>query len=102
MALTDTLKTVPDQFLDLLDVAQQTILMNASALAARATSVVPEQTAIPYADRLPDPVGLSDDAFTFAEKVLARQRAFSHKLIEMYRPAKPPAPVKASAPKSAG
>ena len=102
MAPTDTLKAVPDQLLELLDVTQQTILTNASAFVATATSLVPETAVIPYADHLPNPVGLSDGAFTFAEKVLASQREFSHKLIEMYLPAKPSAPVKASAARSAG
>lgn len=101
MTFTDTLKTMPDQFLDLLDVTQQTILTNASAIAASAKSLTPDTPTIPLVDRLPDPTALSDGAFAFAEKVLASQREFSHKLIEIYLPAKAPTPAKAAATKSA-
>jgi hypothetical protein len=100
MAFTDTFKTMPDQLLDLLDVTQQTILTNASAFAASAKSLTPDTPALPFTDGLPDPVGLSDSAFTFAEKVLASQREFSHKLLAMYLPPKVPTPAKATTTKS--
>jgi hypothetical protein len=100
MAFIDTFKAMPDQFLDLLDATQQTILTNASAFAASVKSVTPDTPTIPFTDRLPDPIGLSDGAFTFAEKVLASQREFSHKLIEIYLPEKAPTPAKATTAKS--
>src|SRR6516165_4706854 len=100
MAFADTFMTMPEQFLDLLDVTQQTILTNASALAASAKSLAPETPALPLLDRLPDPVGLSDSAFTFAEKVLASQREFSHKLLAIYLPPRVPTPAKATTTKS--
>jgi hypothetical protein len=100
MAFIETLKTVPDQFLDLLDVTQQAVLTNASAFVATATSLTPQTPVLSFADPLRDPAGLSDSTFTFAEKLLASQREFSHKLIETCLPVKAPTPAKAPTPKS--
>jgi hypothetical protein len=100
MAFADTFKTMPDQFLDLLDVTQQTILTHASAFAPSAKSLTPDMPALPFLELLPDPVSFSDSAFTLAEKVLASQREFSHKLLEIYLPPKVPTPAKASTTKS--
>jgi hypothetical protein len=100
MAFADTFKAVPDQFLDLLDVSQQTILANASAFAASTRTFTLDTPTMPFTDGFPDLIGLSDSAFTFAEKVLASQREFSHKLIEIYLPAKAPTPAKATTTKS--
>jgi hypothetical protein len=88
MAFTDTFKAIPDQFLDALDVTQQLILSNASAFVESARSFTPATETIPFTDRLPDPVAVSDGVFGFAEKVLASQRDFTHKLLEIYAPPK--------------
>jgi hypothetical protein len=102
MTFADTFKAIPDQFLDLLGVTQELILTNASTVAATAKSFTPPVNMIPFADELPDPSSVSDSLFAFADKVLTSQKDFSHKLLDIYAPAKPaPAPAKATAVKSA-
>jgi hypothetical protein len=101
MVFTDTFKAMPEQFLDALGVTQQMILTNAAAIVTSAKSLTPSVPALPFADRLPDPARISDTAFSYADKVLASQRDFSHKLLEIYAPPKATAPAKASATKSA-
>jgi hypothetical protein len=97
MALADTFKAIPDQFLDALGVTQQLILANTSAVVASARSFTAPVESLPFAEQLPDPVSASDNFFGFAEKVLASQRDFSHKLLEIYVPTRTPAPAKATA-----
>jgi hypothetical protein len=103
MTFTDSFKAIPDQFFDVLDVTQQLILTNASALVDSAKSFTAATETIPFADRLPNPVAVSDGVFSFAEKVLASQRDFTHKLLEIYAPQKAAekAPVAPRAAKSA-
>ena len=99
MAFTDTLNTIPNQFLDALEMTQQLILTNASATAATARAFTPALPAVPFADRLPNAVSLTDNAFDFATKVLASQRDFSVKLISTWLPeaAAQPTPAKPAA-----
>jgi hypothetical protein len=101
MAFTDTFNAMPEQFLEMLGVAQQMVLTSASAVAASARALTPALPAVPFADRMPDPAKLADDIFAFSEKVLASQRDFSSKLLEAYQATKAPAAAKVSAAKSA-
>jgi hypothetical protein len=96
-------KPLSDQFFDVLDVTQQLVLTNASAFVESAKSLTPPAETIPFSDRLPDPVAVSDGVFGFAEKVLVSQRDFTHKLLEIYAvPAAPnrTTPARAAATKS--
>lgn len=97
MAFTDTLKTIPDQVLDALEVTQRLVVANASATAASVRALAPAMPTLPFADRLPDPASLTDGAFDFASKVMASQRDFSLKLVAAWMPDAPakPTPVKA-------
>jgi hypothetical protein len=86
MAFTETFKTLPDQLLEALEVTQQLVLTNVSATAASTRALSPTIPALPFADRLPDPVSLTDNTFDFATKVLASQRDFSLKLLAAWLP----------------
>lgn len=102
MAFTDSFRAIPDQMLETLEVAQQLLLTNASAALESAKTLTPSLPELPFADRLPNPVGVTDGAFAFAGKVLSSQRDFTVKLLETYFPAKPAAaPTKATSAKSA-
>jgi hypothetical protein len=102
MTFADNFKAIPDQFLDLLGVTQEMILTNASTVVAMAKSFTPPVDMIPFADKLPDASSASDSFFDFSDKVLTSQKEFSHKLLDIYTPAKPAAaPAKATPVKSA-
>lgn len=101
MTFADTFKAIPDRFLDILGVTQEMILTNASTVVATAKSFTPPADMIPFADRLPDARSVSDSLFAFTDKVLTSQKDFSHKLLDIYAPAKPAAaPAKATPVKS--
>ena len=95
MAFTDTFQALPDQFLDALGVAQQLILSNTAAAVESAKTLVPLAPVLPFADRLPNPVKVTDRAFSYAGKVLASQQDFTAKLFQTLLPA---APAKTATP----
>jgi hypothetical protein len=101
MAFVDTFKAIPEQFFDVLEVTQQLVLTNASVVLSSAKSLAPVLPAGPFTDRLSSAAGFSDSAFDFAEKVLATQKDFSRKLLDLYAPPKAASPAKAAASKSA-
>jgi hypothetical protein len=80
------LDTVQDQLLDAIAAGEEAVLTGVKTLAQGAqpiTGILPD---VPFADRLPDPVAVVDNAFGFAEKLLANQKDFAIKLVEAYRP----------------
>ncbi len=93
MPLADTLKALPDQMLEAMELTQQVVLTNLSAGTATAQALSRNLPALPFADRLPDPVLLTDQAFDFAAKVMASQKDFSVKLVAALRPIAPTAPA---------
>ncbi len=104
MPLSDTLSNIPDQLLEAIEMTQQLVLTNVSATTATAKAFSRNVPDLPFADRLPDPIRLTDSAFDFAAKLMANQRDFSLKLLETFAPVEParssgarPAPAKAAA-----
>jgi hypothetical protein len=88
MSFTDTFTAVPDQVLDAITTTQDLFLSTVQAIAETAKPLTEKLPAPPFADQLPNPVTLLENAFATAEKFLASQRDFSVKLIEAYLPAK--------------
>lgn len=95
MPVSNTLNAVPDQFFDILGVAQQLVLTNTSAIVTSTRAVTSGLPRIPFSGRLQDMVALTGSTFDVASKLLASQRDFSIKLIEIYVPT--PAAAKAKA-----
>ena len=89
MPLSDTLSTIPDQLLEAIEMTQQLVLTNVSATAATAKALGRNVPDLPFADRLPDPVRLTGNAFDFATKLMASQKDFSLKLLEALTPVEP-------------
>ena len=88
MSLSDTFNAVPDQVLEALSTAQEMVLSTVHALAETAKPFTEKLPESPFAEQLPDPVSILENAFVTAEKFLANQKEFSVKLMEAYRPAK--------------
>jgi hypothetical protein len=89
MSALETVTTVQDQLLDAVKAGQAKVLSAVDTLADSATPIIDKLPAAPFADRLPNPVDLIDNYFSFAQKLLANQKDFTLKLAESYNPAKP-------------
>ena len=90
MSMLDTATTVQDQVLDAIKAGQSAIISAVSTFAESASPITGKLAAVPFADRLPKPVDVIDNYFSFAQKLLANQKDFAIKLVDAYRPAKPP------------
>lgn len=91
--MTDTqtyAQNASDQLLDTVRTAQAATL-NAFGFWAQAAQALASQSPLPratqWAERVPQPSVLVDEAFDAFEKVVANQREFSHKLIAATTPA---------------
>ena len=81
--LTDSVQT---QVLDLLNKAQDATVDGVRTIAETVEGYVPELPALPFADRLPEPSSVVDDAFGFAAKLLDSQRNFAKELFAAVAP----------------
>jgi hypothetical protein len=81
------LETVQEQVLEAITAGEDAVLSGVKSLVQRAQPITGKFPEVPFADRLPDPADVADNAFTFAEKLLANQKAFAVKLAGAYRPA---------------
>jgi hypothetical protein len=87
MSVLETATTVQDQFLDAIKAGQDALLSAVDSLVDSTTPITEKLPAAPFADRLPNPVDVIDNYFSFGQKLLATQKDFSLKLVESYRPA---------------
>ena len=93
MPITDITKTVEQQILDALTMAEAAVLDGVRSVAEAVDPVLPDVPR-PFAAEAAD---LLDGAFTFAEKLLQNSHEFVGKLIDATDTSKAPAP---SAPKA--
>ena len=93
MPITDITKTVEQQVLDALTIAQEAVVDGIRSVAEAVDPVLPDVPR-PFAAEAAD---LVDGAFSFAEKLLHNSHEFVGKLIDATDTSKAPAP---SAPKA--
>ena len=86
MPVSEITESVQTQVLDLLNKAQDATIDGVRTLAETVEGFVPELPALPFADRIPEPSTLVDDAFDFAAKVLDSQRHFAQELFAAAAP----------------
>ena|SRR5438270_11659319 len=98
MPITDITKTVEQQVLDALSVAQEAVVDGVKSFAEAVEPVLPDVPR-PFAAEAAD---LLDGAFTFAEKLLHSSHQFVGKLLDATAPgtADQPAPKPAPATKA--
>jgi hypothetical protein len=98
MSVLESVTTVQDQILDAVKAGQDAVLSVVDSVAGSAAPITEKLPAPPFADRLPNPVDVVDNYFSFVQKLLANQKDFALKLVESYNPVKPAAK---SGPKAA-
>ena len=83
---TEMMVAMQDRVLESLRVGQESLVGLVSGWAAASSGAVPALPALPFADRLPDPVALLENAFGFGERLLAAQKEFFGALLEAGKP----------------
>lgn len=86
MPVSEITESVQTQVLDLLSKAQDATIDGVRTLAETVEGFVPELPPLPFADRIPEPSTLVDDAFDFAAKLLDSQRRFAQELFAAAAP----------------
>ena len=97
MPITDITKTVEQQVLDALTIAQEAVVDGVRSVAEAVDPVLPD-VPCPFAAEAAD---LVDGAFTFAEKLLHNSHEFVGKLIDATDTSKAAAPKANPAPAEA-
>jgi hypothetical protein len=107
--ILETTSTVQSQVLDALKSGEEAVLSAVKQVADAVEPVIEPVTSrvsqSQFAEQIPPAKEVVDQWFTFAEKVLANQKQFALKLVDLFAPAAPakPAPktTKSSEPKVA-
>jgi hypothetical protein len=86
MSALDTATSVQDQLLATVKTAEDAVVSAAKTIAESVEPVTGLIPAAPFSDKLPKATELVDNAFSFAEKVLANQKAFYSELAKVFTP----------------
>jgi hypothetical protein len=97
MPITEITKTVEQQVLDALSVAQEAVVDGLKSLVEAVEPVLPDVPR-PFAE---EATQLVDGAFTFAEKLLQNSHEFVGRLLEATDTSSAPAPASKPAPAAA-
>jgi hypothetical protein len=97
MPITEITKTVEQQVLDALNVAQEAVVDGLKTLAEAVDPLLPDVPR-PFAEEASQ---LVDGAFTFAEKLLHNSHEFVGRLLEATDTSSAPAPAPKPAPAAA-
>jgi hypothetical protein len=102
--LLETTSSVQNQVLDALKSGEDAVLSAVKQVTDAVEPVIEPLTSrvgqAPFAEQLPPAKDVVDQWFGFAEKVLANQKQFALKLVDLFAPAAPPAKPAAKTTKS--
>jgi hypothetical protein len=81
-------RDLQDEILKLIRTSQDTVVDALQAWTAAVQSVTPDfpKVNLPYAGRLPKPEALVNEAYDFAEQLLAAQRKFANDVLQVAAP----------------
>ena len=81
-------RDLQDEILKLIRTSQDTVVDALQAWTATVQSVTPSFPTVnlPYADRLPKPETLVNEAYDFAEQLLSAQRKFANDVLQIAAP----------------
>jgi hypothetical protein len=81
-------RDLQDEILKLIRTSQDAVVDALQAWTTTVQSVTPDfpKVNLPYADRLPKPESLVNEAYDFAEQLLSAQRKFANDLLQVTAP----------------
>ena len=83
---TEMFTALEDQVLETVRQGQETIVKAVQTWAEAGKNLVPDLPALPFADQVPGTVDLVENAFAFADRMLATQREFAAAILDAARP----------------
>ena len=100
---TDMIASLEDQVLETVKQGQEAVVKAVRTWADASKNLIPDLPALPFADQLPNSTEIVENAFAFADKLLASQREFAAAVLEAAKPVYGAADkaVKNGAPKAA-
>jgi hypothetical protein len=78
--------SVEDQVLETVKQGQEAIVKAVRTWADASKNLIPDLPALPFADQLPNTSQLVENAFAFADKLMASQREFATAILEAAKP----------------
>lgn len=83
---TEMITALEDQVLETVRQSQEAMVKAVQTWADAGKNLVPDLPALPFADQLPGTVDLVENAFAFADRMLATQREFAAAILDAARP----------------
>ncbi len=83
---TEVITSVEDQVLESVKQGQEAIVKAVRTWADASKNLIPDLPPLPFADQLPATSELVENAFAFADKLLASQREFVAALLDATKP----------------
>lgn len=83
---TEMFSALEDQVLETVRQSQEAVVKAVKTWAEAGKGIVPDLPPLPFADQLPNTVDIVENAFDFADKLLAAQREFAAAVLEAAKP----------------
>jgi hypothetical protein len=83
---TEMITSLEDQVLETVKQGQEAIVKAVRTWADASKNLIPDLPPLPFADQLPATSELLENAFAFADKLLASQREFAAAILDAAKP----------------
>ena len=83
---TDMIASLEDQVLETVKQGQEAVVKAVRTWADASKSLIPDLPPLPFADQLPNTTEIVENAFAFADKLLASQREFVAAILDAAKP----------------
>src|SRR5436309_13638075 len=83
---TDMITGLEDQVLESVKQGQEAVVKAVRTWADASKNLIPDLPPLPFADQLPATSEIIENAFAFADKLLASQREFTAAILEAAKP----------------
>jgi len=84
---TEMITGLEDQVLETVKQGQEAVVKAVRTWADASKNLIPDLPPLPFADQLPNTTEIVENAFAFADKLLASQREFVAAVLEAAKPA---------------
>ena len=83
---TEMITSLEDQVLETVKQGQEAVVKAVRTWADASKSLIPDLPPLPFADQLPNTTEIVENAFAFADKLLASQREFVAAILDAAKP----------------
>jgi hypothetical protein len=83
---SEMITALEDQVLETVRQSQEAVVKAVQTWADAGKSLIPELPPLPFADQLPNTADMVENAFNFADRLLATQRQFAAAILDAAKP----------------